>query len=115
MQIEIDKKYEQYLIPSLSLQLVVENAVKHNTISKTQPLVIDIFTTAGHKLVVNNNLQRKALKAPSNRVGILNIRSKYELLDQPGFQVVEDKKNYTIVLPLLWTNIRENVALQGTD
>ena len=115
MQIEVDKKYEQYLIPSLSLQLVVENAVKHNTISKTQPLVIDIFTTAGHKLVVNNNLQRKALKAPSNRVGILNIRAKYELLDQPGFQVVEDKKNYTIVLPLLWTNIRENVALQGTE
>ena len=113
MQIEVDKKYEQYLIPSLSLQLVVENAVKHNTISKTQPLVIDIFTTAGHKLVVNNNLQRKALKAPSNSVGIANIRSKYELLDQGGFQVVEDKKNYTIVLPLLWTNIRENVELQG--
>src|SRR6478609_2355758 len=115
MQIEVDKKYEQYLIPSLSLQLVVENAVKHNTISKNQPLVIDIFTTAGHKLVVNNNLQRKAVKAPSNRVGILNIRSKYELLDQPGFQVVEDKKNYTVVLPLLWTNIRENVAMQQSD
>lgn len=111
MQIEVDKKYEQYLIPSLSLQLVVENAVKHNTISKSQPLVIDIFTTAGHKLVVNNNLQRKAIKAPSNRVGILNIRAKYDLLDQPGFQVLEDKKNYTVVLPLLWTNIKENVAI----
>lgn len=108
MQLEIDRKYEQYLIPSLSLQLVIENAVKHNIISKSQPLVIDIFTTAGHKLVVNNNLQRKAVKAPSNKIGIGNIRSKYELLAETGFQVVEDKKNYTVVLPLLWTNIREN-------
>lgn len=107
IQIEVDKKYEQYLIPSLSLQLVVENAVKHNMISKNQPLVIDIFTTAGHKLVVNNNLQRKAVKAPSNRVGIHNIRTKYEILAQPGFQVVEDKRNYTVVLPLMWSNIRE--------
>ena len=102
MNMQIDKQYETYLLPSLSLQLLVENAVKHNMHSKSQPLTIDIFTTAGNKLVVNNNLQRRIIKSAGNRVGLENIRSKYHLLKQPGFQIIEDDKNYTVVLPLIW-------------
>ncbi|MEO6611599.1 MAG: histidine kinase [Chitinophagaceae bacterium] len=104
VHIEIDKRYESYLLPSLSLQLLVENVVKHNVLSKNKPLVIDIFTTAGNKLVVNNNLQTRKVKAPSNKVGLENIRAKYALLNQPGFQVMEDKSNFTVVLPLIWNN-----------
>jgi hypothetical protein len=66
--------------------------------------VIDIFTTAGNKLVINNNLQRRSVKAPSNKVGLDNIKAKYDLLNQPGFQVMEDDKNFTVVLPLIWNN-----------
>ncbi len=102
IHIEIDKRYDNYLLPSLTLQLLVENVVKHNVLSKNKPLVIDIFTTAGNKLVVNNNLQRRTIKAPSNKVGLDNIRAKYDLLKQPGFQVMEDDKNFTVVLPLIW-------------
>lgn len=104
LNIEIDKRYDAYLLPSLSLQLLVENVVKHNVLSKNKPLVIDIFTTAGNKLVVNNNLQRRTVKAPSNKVGLENIRAKYSLLKQPGFQVMEDKNNFTVVLPIIWNN-----------
>ena len=107
MKIEVDKKYEQYFLPSLSLQLLVENVVKHNIISKQYPLVIDIFTTAGNKLVVNNNLQLKVIKAPSNKVGLENIKTKYELLEQKGFQVLSDDKNFTVVLPLMWSTSKE--------
>ena len=107
INIEIDKRYDTYLLPSLSLQLLVENVVKHNVLSRNKPLVIDIFTTAANRLVVNNNLQRRTVKAPSNKVGISNIRSKYELLKQPGFQVMEDDKNFTVVLPLIWNNNNE--------
>jgi hypothetical protein len=103
-QVEADKRYDNYLLPSLSLQLVVENAVKHNVLSKNKPLVIDIFTTAGNKLVVNNNLQRRTIKGPSNRIGLDNIRTKYGLLGQNGFHVMEDAKNFTVVLPLIWDN-----------
>jgi two-component system, LytTR family, sensor kinase len=105
MTVEVDKKYEQYLLPSLSLQLLVENAVKHNQVSKSQPLVIDIFTTAGKKLVVSNNLQPKIIKSPSNRIGLENIRSKYSLLEQNGFQVLEDGKTFSVVLPLIWNKV----------
>ena len=80
-----DKQYDHYLLPSLSLQLLVENAVKHNALSKNKPLVIDIFTTAGNKLVVNNNLQRRTIKGPSNKIGLDNIKFKYKLLGAKRF------------------------------
>jgi two-component system, LytTR family, sensor kinase len=99
---DIDKRYYPYLLPSLTLQLLVENVVKHNALSKNKPLVIDIFTTTGNKLVVNNNLQRRTIKAPSNKVGLDNIRARYALLRQYDFQVIENEKNFTVVLPLIW-------------
>jgi two-component system, LytTR family, sensor kinase len=102
LNFEVDKKYYNYLLPSLTLQLLVENAVKHNVLSKTQPLIIDIFTTAGNKLVVNNNLQRRTAKVPSNKIGLENIKIKYQLLKQTGYQIIENEKNFTVVLPLIW-------------
>lgn len=104
LNLQIDKRYHSCLLPSLSLQLLVENVVKHNALSKSNPLVIDIFSSAGNKLIVNNNLQRLMIKAPSNRVGLKNIRAKYALLKQSGFQVLEDEKNFTVVLPLLYNH-----------
>ena len=112
INIEIDKRYEPYLIPSLTLQLLVENVVKHNVLSKNKPLVIDIFSTAGNKLVVNNNLQRRSQKVPSGKVGLENIKAKYKLLKQRGMQVIEDGKNFTVVLPLIWNN---NVQANNLD
>lgn len=104
LNIQIDKRYDLYLLPSMSLQLLIENVVKHNVVSKNAPLEIDIFTIAGNKLVVNNNLIRRVAKALSNKVGLENIKAKYSLLRQPGFQVMEDERNFTVVLPLIWNN-----------
>lgn len=102
--LDIDKRYYPYLLPSLGLQLLVENAVKHNIVSRQQPLIIEIFTTAGNKLVVNNNLQRRAVGTSSTRIGLSNIQAKYRLLRHEGFQVVEGEKNFMVVLPLIWNN-----------
>jgi two-component system, LytTR family, sensor kinase len=77
--------------------------VKHNILSREQPLVIDIFTTAGNKLVVSNNLQRRNVQKFSNKIGLRNIEQKYELLGQHGFHVLEDVKNFCVVLPLIWS------------
>ncbi|HEU4471861.1 MAG TPA: histidine kinase [Flavisolibacter sp.] len=107
VKIETDKKYDQYLLPSLSLQMLVENAVKHNVLSKNKPLTIDIFTTTGNKLVVSNNLQLRTVKGPSNKIGLDNIKAKYELLRSPGFQVLQDRKSFSVVLPLIWNRVQE--------
>ncbi len=115
LNIQVDKSYAQYLMPSLTLQLLVENAVKHNALSKNKALVIDIFTAAGNKLVVSNNMQHLTVKAPSNKIGLENIREKYKLLKQPGFQVMEDEKNFTVVLPLIWNNNNPAAAMPAAE
>jgi|KBSMisStandDraft_5_1062788.scaffolds.fasta_scaffold04987_5 sensor histidine kinase YesM len=104
LRTEVDKKYYNYTLPTLSLQILVENAVKHNALSKSSPLYIEIFSTVGNKLVVSNNLQRRNVQAASNKIGLQNIRDKYKLLNVPGFQIMEDVKNFTVILPLIWNS-----------
>jgi LytS/YehU family sensor histidine kinase len=102
LNMQIDKKYYPYIIPSLSVQLLVENAIKHNVISRQNPLSIEIFTTEGKQLVVNNNLNKKNQKEKSTKIGLQNIESKYKLMNQEGFQVVNGEKNFMVVLPMIW-------------
>jgi sensor histidine kinase YesM len=115
LHIEVDKRYDQYVLPSSSLQLLVENAVKHNIVSKQSPLIIDIFTAAGNILVVNNNLQTKQSKPLSNNIGLENIRTKYELMNQSGFQVLVDTKNFSVILPLIWCPVMEDHVLSVNE
>jgi hypothetical protein len=84
-------------------------------VTKSSPLVVDIFTASGNVLVVNNNLQPKQYKPISNGIGLENIRSKYELLQQGGFQVLKDEKNFSVVLPLIWSPVMEQqISLLNT-
>lgn len=115
IQIDIDKRYDEYLLPSLSLQMLVENAVKHNALSKNYPLTIEVFTTVGNKLVVNNTIQQRILKAPSGEVGLKNIQMKYGLLNQAGFQIMNDGKNFTVVLPLIWEKAQPPKNFESTN
>ncbi|HEY1199590.1 MAG TPA: hypothetical protein VGE79_01350, partial [Niastella sp.] len=53
------------------------------------------------QLVVRNNLQRRTVKVPSNKIGLKNIRLKYELLQQDGFSITQDENSFMVTLPLL--------------
>lgn len=89
----------QYL-PPLSLQLVLENAIKHNLISEEKPLQIDILFNNNH-LVVRNNLQPKMTGARSTRVGQENLIKRYKLIGRevPEFKV--GTTHYQATLPLI--------------
>jgi sensor histidine kinase YesM len=99
---QVDPKYNSYLLPSLSLQLLVENAVKHNTMSRQQPITIGIRTDENEFLVVENNLAKKKVKPDSTGFGLLTIREKYKLLYRNDLRIEEEKDDrFTVSLPLI--------------
>ncbi len=100
--ISIDKKYYTYLLPSLSLQLLVENVVKHNSLSRQQPITISIRSTDKECLVVENNLARKKTRIDSTGIGLSTIREKYKLLRADNIEVDEfSDDKFTVKLPLI--------------
>ncbi|MCB9081938.1 MAG: histidine kinase [Lewinellaceae bacterium] len=100
-QFTVDEEYLSRRLPPLTLQLLVENAVKHNEVSEASPLFLTLETTAAGELQVRNNLQRKKLTVPSAQVGLANIMAKYRLLKQPPIVVEETNLFFTVTIPLL--------------
>jgi hypothetical protein len=101
LRIAVDERYLDKQLPPLSLQLLVENAVKHNVVLPDQPLTITITTEPNEQLVVQNNLQRKASRVLSNGVGLSNILTQYRLLGQ-GLPTVHDGSGqFVVILPLV--------------
>ncbi|MBO0930268.1 sensor histidine kinase [Fibrella aquatilis] len=97
----VNEQYETCLLPPLTLQLLLENAVKHNVILPDQPLHISIRTADNDRLVVQNNLQRKSTRILSNQVGLSNIATQYRLLGGGEIRVEDDDQFFTVTLPLL--------------
>ena len=103
--IDVDDKYINYLVPSLTLQLLLENAVKHNVISSDKPLKISVFTKgteAGEVfLTVQNNLQRKTQAVLSNQMGLNNILAKFKLMNRDDVLITDKDNCFTVSLPLI--------------
>jgi two-component system LytT family sensor kinase len=94
-----DDAKEKAIVP-VTLQILIENATKHNVVDKDKPLRIDIFTV-GDYLVVSNNLQLKKKVETSNKQGLDNLKSLYKFLtDQPVLVEPTDDRFY-VKIPLL--------------
>ncbi|GAB3553335.1 sensor histidine kinase [Spirosoma fluminis] len=100
LNVDVPDQYLSCLLPPLTLQMLVENAVKHNIIQANKPLLLELTISEG-QLVVRNNLQRKTLRVVSNQVGLTNIAAKYRLLAQTEPIVSDSNGYFTVVLPLL--------------
>ncbi len=87
------------LIPPLTMQMLLENAIKHNVVAKEQPLIVKVFTETDTFLVVQNNIQPRLDREPSTGVGLENIRSRYKHLCGKEVAVNSDHDLFTVKLP----------------
>lgn len=108
MELKTDDKYDEYELPSLSLQLLMDNAIQHNIALKNQPLHICIETNNNETLTVRNNLQKKSLKLQTGGAGLQTLKAKYDLLELGGFAVKQTDAEFMVTLPLKYaTGIKE--------
>ncbi|HVI43943.1 MAG TPA: histidine kinase [Chitinophaga sp.] len=88
-------------IPPITLQLLIENAIKHNVASSAQPLHIRIYLDAEEKLTVSNNIQRILNNIPSTKLGLENIKNRYRILSDQPLDIREENGEFSVTLPLL--------------
>jgi hypothetical protein len=90
---------EAKIVP-LSLQLLLENAVKHNVVTSSKPLYIKVYEKNG-VLVVENNLQEKQVVKKSSGVGLQNIKQRYGILTDRQVEIAKSNSDFSVRLPLL--------------
>lgn len=101
LQINIDPSlFDQYLIPPISLQILVENAIKHNEFSDAVPLVITI-DMQNDELIIHNQVRKKILRKASSRIGLNNLGERYKLTTSKEISVTESPGDFTVSLPVL--------------
>ncbi len=98
---QIDKKYDDYRLPPLAIQTLLENAIKHNEISKRHPLKITIETKNDQTLKITNMIQERNSPEYSSSVGLSNLAKQYMFLS--GKEILISRKNneFLVEIPLL--------------
>ncbi|GAB4229558.1 MAG: hypothetical protein Tsb0034_01180 [Ekhidna sp.] len=99
--LNIDPKFFGLTIPPLTLQMLVENAIKHNVVSKSKPLHIQVYIENGKSIIVRNNLQKKQTLDNSTKTGLQNIRKRYEILGNREIDVMMSASSYMVAVPLI--------------
>lgn len=108
LNIELTDEVLRSNIPPITLQLLVENAIKHNIATQEQPLFIDIISTGDKYLVVTNNLQRITAPYPSTGIGLKNIENRYRILTGSTLpSITETDTCFSVMLPLLNSKTEE--------
>lgn len=100
IQINIDQDYMFRKIVPVTLQNLIENAIKHNIVDEETPLVIEVIIEEEY-LVIKNNLQRKSFVETSNRQGLENLVSLYAYLTERKLQFIENSTHFTVKIPLI--------------
>jgi sensor histidine kinase YesM len=108
IEFNINDHYNHYRLPPLAIQTLLENAVKHNEISKRNPLIITITTTDNKSLVVTNTVQNKLSLEPGTGIGLSNLSKQYKLLSGQDIRISKFNNEFRVEIPLLKPNTDES-------
>jgi len=100
LQTSLDDKSSKVMIPPCSLQILVENAIKHNEFSEANPLVIKVCANE-HYLQVSNNIKPKLYAVNSTGIGLKNLSSRYKILFRKDITISTSHENFIVKLPLI--------------
>ncbi|MGC4037172.1 MAG: histidine kinase [Chitinophagaceae bacterium] len=92
--------FQQFLIPPISLQVLIENAIKHNEFTDNEPLIITINSMNDY-LVVQNDKRVKELRKESSKIGLQNLKERYRLVANKEISIVDEEKKFTVTIPIL--------------
>ena len=95
-----DDETASYLIPPISLQILVENAIKHNEFSEMMPLHISV-RLVNEEIIIHNPVRKKNLRKPSSKIGLQNLQERYRLTTGSEIIIKEEEKDFTVILPVL--------------
>lgn len=98
--IDVAENKLPFLIPPMSLQMLIENAIKHNEVSSENPLSISIVAQ-NHGLTITNNLQLRSNEEPGSKTGLINIKERYKYYTKEEVKVIQSVKSFVVIIPLL--------------
>lgn len=97
---QIEDRFRSWSLPALSLQPLIGNAVKHNTITKSKPLRVTIRTTVDGCLEIFNPIAPKLEPEPSTGIGLENLTNRWRLITGQEIEVVNDGHTFMVRMPL---------------
>jgi len=101
MNVFLDEQLQnEYLIPPISLQTLIENAIKHNEFSDATPLII-MINLNNNELMVRNEVKRKTLRKASSKIGLSNLNERYKLITDKEIVIEQNDKDFVVSLPVL--------------
>jgi LytS/YehU family sensor histidine kinase len=108
VEFKIGDEYGDFRLPPLVIQTLIENAVKHNEISKRNPLTILLKTTNNNSLVVGNPIREKLSLEPGTGIGLDNLSKQYKLLCGEEIRISKSQGEFRVEVPLLKPNGNES-------
>jgi sensor histidine kinase YesM len=101
VETNIDYTYKNHRLPPLAIQTLLENAIKHNEISKKNPFTIRIETGNDQVLSISNTIQEKVTKEYSSGLGLSNLSKQYQYLGEKEITISNNNNEFRVELPLL--------------
>jgi len=98
---DIQEKCMSLELPPLTIQTLLENAVKHNEISNRKPFTIEIQTNENLELVVSNPIQRKLTPEEGTGIGLTNLSKQFQILGERDIQIIQENNEFIVMIPLI--------------